>query len=82
MPSVATVAAGVSTTFSTLANGSASTLAVPTGSGTTTSGFVVGSPTTSIKVQTATGRAVAKEPAFGKAAIVGAAAGAAMVALL
>jgi hypothetical protein len=81
MPSVATVAAGVSTTLRTAmvssdVNGNPSTFVVPTGSNATSSGIFA---TSSVKVST--GGAVAKEPAFGRAGIVGAAV-AAMVALL
>jgi len=90
MPSVATVAAGMSTTLSTATAGAASsganddsssTFAVPTGSSTTTNGFVVGTATRSVKGSTSTGGAVANGAGFGGAVIVGAA-GAAFVALL
>ena len=88
MPSVATVAAGISTTLSTAtvgaassgANDSSGTFVVPTGS-STTNGFVVGTATGSVKGSTSTGGAVANGAGFGGAVIVGAA-GAALVALL
>jgi hypothetical protein len=76
MPSVATVAAGVSTTLRTATTGVASS-----GANGTTNGFVAGTATNSIKVSTSTGGAVANEVKFGGVAIVGVA-GAALVALL
>ena len=86
MPSVATVAAGVSTTLSTAtttaaAANSNSSFVIPTGPSTTTTGFVVGTTSGTGKGTVETGAAVPKRATFGNAAIVGVA-GAAVVALL